>query len=78
MGISRKTALKRIAGLSAQIELHLAKIREEPRSASATHWRAEVRSWIAQIETVAPSVGPRTAARVARRVIIRNQELTSA
>jgi hypothetical protein len=75
VGISRRTALNRIAGLSACVEGHLAKMRTEPLSIDYNHWQREVREWIAQIELAARHVGRRTQSEVMIRVSQWKQDL---
>lgn len=60
MGLSRKQALKRIAGLAAQVEEHLTKIDENPNSRELPHWSHEVRIWIGQIESLIDNIGSKT------------------
>ena len=68
MGISRKQALARIDGLSAQIEAHLRKMRSNPFALDYNHWRSEVNAWLAQIEALARHVGRRSETEVLNRV----------
>ena len=70
MGISRAHALERIAGLSAHVEAHLAKMRSAPHAIDYNHWRAEAEAEVAtaSIEALARHVGRRTRAEVLSRV----------
>jgi hypothetical protein len=69
MGVSRKQALKHIHGLSAQIEIHLAKLEAGAADASAAHWRAEVEHWIVQVLDAAKVVGKRTEGQLRQQVL---------
>ena len=60
MGLARKDALQRINGLKRRIEQHIQKLAEYPDSQDESHWRGELRSWIAQVEAAAEHVGKRT------------------
>jgi hypothetical protein len=62
MAIERKQALKIMAGLSIQVELHLRKIANEPNSQAVEHWRSEVNNWINAIERLSAQVGKKTQA----------------
>ena len=57
----RKQALARLNGLAPRVEEHLAKIRNEPLSRDAAHWKKEVESWLSQMENLLPHVGRKTA-----------------
>lgn len=61
MSIRRKTALKRLIGLAPMIEAHLELLDQEPNSTAVLHWKAEIRSWLRQMNDVLPHVGGRTA-----------------
>ncbi|MBY0524098.1 MAG: hypothetical protein K2R98_11905 [Gemmataceae bacterium] len=58
--MSRRDALKRLIGLQARVEEHLALLATEPASPAATHWRSEVRNWLSQMLAMLPHVGRRT------------------
>ena len=62
MAISRKSALKRIHGLTRRVREHLVYWRDEPESLAAAHWRDEIGSWIRDMREVLPHVGKKTAA----------------
>ena len=61
MGISRRTALKRIESLYRQAVQHAAKPEQDHESVAADHWRAEVASWIEQMKSLLPRLGRGTA-----------------
>jgi hypothetical protein len=63
VAITRKQALNRIEGLVPQIEEHVRKLTESPHDEAAGHWRAELRSWLAEVRQLLTHVGKRTAAR---------------
>jgi hypothetical protein len=44
--ISRKTALKRLEGLSPQVEAHFVKLAQNPTSQDVAHWQTEIRGWL--------------------------------
>lgn len=66
--MKRADALKRIAGLTEAIELHLEKIRAFPFSLAYNHWRQEVRGWMTDIEMLSRHVGRQTESEVLARV----------
>jgi hypothetical protein len=52
--MSRADALKRLNGLAAKVEDHLAKLAQSPASRDVPHWRREINNWIRQMEEVLP------------------------
>jgi hypothetical protein len=68
MSTSRKRALVIIGGLTAQIDAHLEKMRALPFSLDYNHWRAEVQTWIRQVERLAEHVGRRSRSEVLHHV----------
>ena len=60
IAMTRKRALKRLQGLAPQVEAHLEKIRQNPTSREAPHWRKEADVWIQQMENMLPYVGRNT------------------
>ncbi len=73
----RKEALRRLNGLSPQVEVHLGKIRDNPSSADVPHWTAEIENWIRQMEAVLPFTGDKTAAEWAARIEAWKQQMRS-
>ena len=63
MAISRKDALRRLAGLAPRIVEHLEYLTEQPDSRDVSHWKHEIRNWIAQMEEVLHAVGKKTEAK---------------
>jgi hypothetical protein len=63
MAVNRKRALKRLQGLTPQVESHLRKIAADPGSKDVSHWTREIQSWISQMEKMLPQVGAKTGAR---------------
>ena len=61
--MSRKAALTRMEGLSAQVEKHLAKLADDPANLAIGHWRKEITTWLGDMEKVLPAVGKKTAAK---------------
>ena len=78
MGISRKVALTRIAGLSLRIAEHVEKIRSDPGSVAYNHWRAEADQLCAEVEELARHVGRKTQAEVLAHVTQWKQALREA
>ncbi len=68
MAISRSQALKRMLGLSAQVEKHLAKIAAKPLSRDVAHWTGEIQGWIGEIERLSEHVGKKTAQEWASKI----------
>ena len=64
----RKDALRRLNGLSPQVEEHLGKIRDNPSGPDVPHWVTEIENWIRQMEAVLPYVGDKTAAEWTARI----------
>ena len=62
MGTKRRHALDRLTELVPQVELHLAKLRDQPDSQNASHWRAEVRGWLRRMARELGKLGKRTQA----------------
>lgn len=62
MGLRRKRALERIAGLVPRIDEHIAKLAENPTSRESQHWLHEIHGWIEQIDRLTRFVGSKTAA----------------
>lgn len=62
MGITRKDALRRLAGLAPRVIEHLEYLAEEPDSQDVPHWKHETRNWITQMEEVLHAVGKKTGA----------------
>lgn len=60
MGIPRKQALNRMAGLRRQVEIHLRWIADNPDAQSLAHWQGEVRELLQQIEDLVGQVGKKT------------------
>jgi len=54
--------MKRLQGLAAQVEQHVAKLNANPSSSARHHWIAEVKSWIVQMKEMIPTVGRKTGA----------------
>ena len=68
MAISRSQALNRMAGLSANIVEHLAKIAAKPFSRDVPHWTTEIQAWIEEIERLTQHVGQKTGQEWASRI----------
>ncbi len=62
MGTKRQHALDRLTELLPQVEWHLAKLRGQPQSRDAEHWRAEVRGWLRNMTRQLGKLGKKTAA----------------
>jgi hypothetical protein len=60
MGAKRRKAIERLNGLRPQVELHLAKIHEQPDAREQNHWRAEVRGWLRSMDRELGQIGKRT------------------
>lgn len=68
MAIPRKDALKRLAGLAKQVELHLAILAANPGDPSRAHHESELRNWMRSMEDVLQHVGIKTAAQWQTRI----------
>jgi hypothetical protein len=75
MGISRKDALKRIAGIAFRVQQHLDKLSAAELTLDDAHWQHETRNWIDQIEAVLPHVGQKTSLEWASRIAHWRQQL---
>lgn len=75
MGVSRQQAIKRIAGLSVKVRVHLDKIGPDAAAPVARHWRHEVESWMTQIEQAARHVGTRTRSDVLKQLAVWQRDL---
>jgi hypothetical protein len=58
--MNRKDALKRLNGLSRQVEEHLEKIRTDRANDAYLHWVGEIESWLLQMESVVSHLGKKT------------------
>lgn len=57
MAVHRNEALKRLAGLTEQVELHLEIINANPGDPSTEHHQNEIRNWLRTMEAVLLHVG---------------------
>jgi hypothetical protein len=75
MSTTRKKALERLEGLAPRVEEHLAKIAAAPDSDAVSHWKTEIRNWLAQMQIATEHVGKKTGGLWAERIARFRSEL---